>query len=103
MNSIKKGHCLFAILVVLTVIPGCASNRHAYSKHSKIGEAKRHVMEAQIMNRNVALNPDPNPVDTTDGVYADNVLNVYRGLISDPGIGVKRTPVTADPRLSADN
>lgn len=100
MKIVRQNSCL-AALILCTVISGCASNRH--SNYSKLGDAKRHVIEAQVLNKNAALNPDPNPVDTADGIYLDNVLGIYRGLISDPATGVKRAPPRVDPRLSTDN
>ena len=68
--------------IALTAIAGCANYETA--TESDYGNSVRSMIQAQTMNPQEALLPDPEPVDHGNGERLNNVLGAYTSDVSSP-------------------
>ena len=72
-----------SVLALFALIIGCAST-DPQRVEDDFGNSVRHMVDAQIYDREAAANPSTEAVTGMDGVQAEAVMDVYRKHIGDP-------------------
>ena len=83
---------IFAIALAATA--GCANQESA--TESDFGNSVRSMIQAQTMNPQEALLPDPEPVDYGNGERLNNVLDAYKGDVSSPSGSSTSMPIATN-------
>lgn len=70
------------IAIMLTAIAGCSSQKSAVE--ADFGKSVRSMIQAQTLNPQEALLPDPEAIDHGNGERLNNVMEAYKSDVSTP-------------------
>jgi hypothetical protein len=82
MHALRKLFNGLMIAMALTAIAGCSNVESAVE--ADFGNSVRHMIQAQTLNPQNSLLPDPEPVDSGNGERLNGVMEAYKTDVSTP-------------------